>query len=184
LDSAHALGDILKYQFAKLEDEALYRNSDRLHPNREHIERELAEREKTLFNLDDTVYLYDLTSTYFEGQAKANPRAKRGYSRDQRVRTSNKVGRGIVLDRDGFPKAYEIFDGNIQDRKSLNQMLDVLERRMGKRPGATVIVDRGLEFDENLEQIRKRGLHCAPPSLFTSRIKAWTCISSSHRIGR
>jgi hypothetical protein len=68
-----ALGDILKQDFSKLEDEALYRNLDRLHPNREHIERELAEKEKTLFNLDDTVYLYDLTSTYFEGQAKANP---------------------------------------------------------------------------------------------------------------
>jgi hypothetical protein len=68
-----ALGDILKQDFSKLQDEALYRNLDRLHPNREHIERTLAEKEKTLFNLDDTVYLYDLTSTYFEGQAKANP---------------------------------------------------------------------------------------------------------------
>ncbi len=77
-----ALADILGQDFSRLEDEALYRNLDRLHPNREHIERELAEKEKTLFNLDDSVYLYDLTSTYFEGQAKANPQAKRGYSRD------------------------------------------------------------------------------------------------------
>jgi transposase len=153
-----ALGDILKRDFSKLEDEALYRNLDRLHPNREHIERELAEREKTLFNLDDTVYLYDLTSTYVEGQAKANPQAKRGYSRDQRP-DCKQVVVGLVLDRDGFPKAHEIFDGNIQDRKSLDRMLDALEKRMGKRPGATVIVDRGLAFDENLGQIRKRGLH-------------------------
>jgi transposase len=153
-----ALADILKQDFSELEDETLYRNLDRLHPNREHIERELAEREKTLFNLDDTVYLYDLTSTYFEGQAKANPQAKRGYSRDQRP-DCKQVVVGLVLDRDGFPKAHEIFDGNIQDRRSLDQMLDVLEKRVGKRIGATVIVDRGMAFDENLEQIRKRGLH-------------------------
>ena len=152
-----ALGDILKQDFSGLEDEALYRNLDRLHPNREPIERELAEKEKTLFNLDDTVYLYDLTSTYFEGQAKANPQAKRGYSRDKRP-DCKQVVVGLVLDRDGFPKAHEIFDGNMQDRRSLDQMLDVLERRTGKRV-ATVIVDRGMAFEENLEQIRKRGLH-------------------------
>ena len=153
-----ALGDILKQDFSELEDEALYRNLDRLHPNREHIERELAEREKTMFDLDDTLYLYDLTSTYFEGQAKANAQAKRGYSRDKRG-DCKQVVIGLVLDRDGFPKAHEVFDGNMQDRRSLNTMLDTLEKRTGKKPGATVIVDRGMAFDENLEQIRKRGLH-------------------------
>ena len=66
---------------------------------------------------------------------------------------------GLVVDRDGFPKAHEVFDGNLQDRRSLNKMLDALEKRTGKRPGATVIVDRGMAFDENLEQIRSRGLH-------------------------
>src|SRR5437016_6775808 len=153
-----ALGDILQEDFSELADEALYRNLDRLHPNREAIERALAEKEKTLFNLDDTVYLYDLTSTYFEGQAKANPQAKRGYSRDKRP-DCKQVVVGLVLDRDGFPKAHEIFDGNMQDRRSLDKMLDALEKRTGKRLGATVIVDRGMAFDENLEQIRKRGLH-------------------------
>ena len=153
-----ALGDILQEDFSELADEALYRNLDRLHPNREAIERALAEKEKTLFNLDDTVYLYDLTSTYFEGQATANPQAKRGYSRDKRP-DCKQVVVGLVLDRDGFPKAHEIFDGNTQDRRSLDQMLDALEKRTGKKLGATVIVDRGMAFAENLEQIRKRELH-------------------------
>ncbi len=153
-----ALGDILKVDFSKLQDDALYRNLDRLHPNREHIERKLAEKETTMFDLDDTVYLYDLTSTYFEGQAKANPQAKRGYSRDKRP-DCKQVVVGLVLDRDGFPKAHEIFDGNMQDRRSLDQMLAALEKRTGKHRGTTVIVDRGMAFDENLEQIRKRGLH-------------------------
>src|SRR5881409_1242175 len=153
-----ALGEILNENFSKLDDDALYRNLDRLHPNREHIERELAEREKTLFNLDDTVYLYDLTSTYLEGQAKANPQAKRGYSRDKRG-DCKQVVVGLVLDPDGFPKAHEVFHGNMSDRRSLDTMLDALEKRTGKKPGATVIVDRGMAYDENLEQIQKRGLH-------------------------
>src|SRR6516162_4498121 len=153
-----ALGDILQQNFSALEDETLYRNLDRLHPNREAIERELAEREKTLFNLDDSVFLYDLTSTYFEGQAEANPQAKRGYSRDKRP-DCKQVVVGLVLDRDGFPKAHEVFDGNLQDRGSLKTMLDALEKRMGKKPGATVIVDRGMAYDANLEEIGKHGLH-------------------------
>lgn len=153
-----ALGDILQEDFSGLQDEALYRNLDRLHPNREGIERQLAEREKTLFDLDDTVYLYDLTSTYFEGQALANPQAKRGYSRDKRP-DCKQVVVGLVLDRQGFPKAHEVFDGDTQDRASLDQMLDALEKRTGRRLGTTVIVDRGMAYDENLEQIQKRGQH-------------------------
>jgi hypothetical protein len=91
-----ALGDILREDFSTLADESLYRNLDRLHPQRETIERELAEREKTLFNLDDSLFLYDLTSTYFEGQAAANPQAQRGYSRDQRP-DCKQVMVGLVL---------------------------------------------------------------------------------------
>lgn len=163
-----ALGDILKEDFSKLEDESLYRNLDRLHPNRELIEREMAEQEKTLFNLDDTVYLYDLTSTYFEGQALLNQQAKRGYSRDQRP-DCKQVVVGLVLDRDGFPKAHEVFDGNVQDRATVDQMLDVLEKRTGKKAGGTVMVDRGMAYDENLEQIRKRGLHYLVAGLQSER---------------
>lgn len=153
-----ALGDILGADFSTLHEDALYRNLDRLHPNREKIERELAAREKTLFNLEDTVYLYDLTSTYFEGQAKGNPQAKRGYSRDQRP-DCKQVVVGLVLDRDGFPKAHEVFDGNRQDRSTVSEMLKTLEKRTGHKPGATVVVDRGMAYPENLAEIRAQGLH-------------------------
>lgn len=153
-----AMGDIVGADFSVLNENALYRNLDRLHPNREQIERELAEREKSLFNLDDTVYLYDLTSTYFEGLAERNPQAKRGYSRDKRP-DCKQVVVGLVLDRDGFPKAHEVFDGNVQDRATVDEMLTVLERRTGKKPGSTVIVDRGMAYEENLKQIRGRGHH-------------------------
>jgi len=153
-----AMGDMVGTDFSTLNDEALYRNLDRLHPNRERIERELAERERTLFNLDDTVYLYDLTSTYFEGQCLVNPQAKRGYSRDQRP-DCKQVVVGLVLDREGFPKAHEVFDGNRTDRTTVDEMLQALEQRIGTTGGATVVVDRGMAFDDNLKQITNRGHH-------------------------
>jgi transposase len=153
-----ALADLLGTDFTTLSDEALYRTLDRLHPQRAKIEQALAAREHTLFNLDDTIYLYDLTSTYFEGQCPVNPQAKRGYSRDHRP-DCKQVVIGLVLDRDGFPKAHEVFDGNRQDRSTVGDMLTRLEARTGRRGGATVVVDRGMAFAENLAQIRARGHH-------------------------
>lgn len=153
-----ALADILRTDFTALSDEALYRNLDRLHPQRAHIEQALAARERTLFNLDDTIYLYDLTSTYFEGQCPRNPQAKRGYSRDHRA-DCKQVVIGLVLDRDGFPKAHEVFDGNRHDQTTVEAMLTCLEKRTGRRGGATVVVDRGMAFAANLAQIRARGHH-------------------------
>lgn len=153
-----ALGDVLGADFATLYDEVLYRHLDRLHPQRAQIERELAERERTLFNLDGTLYLYDLTSTYFEGQMKRNPQAQRGYSRDKRPDCKQVLG-GLGLDREGFPQAHEVFEGNRRDHRTVAEMLASLERRTGSHPGATVVVDRGMASDENLAQIRAHGLH-------------------------
>jgi len=153
-----ALGDMLGMDFRTLSDEALYRNLDRLHPQRAAIEQALAARERSLFNLDDTIYLYDLTSTYFEGQCPQNPQAKHGYSRDHRP-DCKQVVVGLVLDRDGFPKAHEVFDGNRQDRTTVDEMLTALEQRTGRRGGATVVIDRGMAFAENLAQIRARAHH-------------------------
>jgi transposase len=153
-----ALADILGTDFTDLSDEALYRNLDRLHPQRARIEQALAARERTLFNLDDTIYLYDLTSTYFEGRCPHNPQAKRGYSRDHRP-DCKQVVIGLVLDRDGFPKAHEVFDGNRHDQTTVDDMLTKLEERTGRRGGATVVVDRGMAFAANLAQIRARGHH-------------------------
>jgi hypothetical protein len=79
-----ALGDILKQDFDGLGESSLYRILDVLHPHRSAIEAELVERERSLFNLDSSIYLYDLTSLYFEGLAAANPKAKRGHNRDGR----------------------------------------------------------------------------------------------------
>jgi transposase len=153
-----ALGDILGTEFSTLTEDALYRNLDKLHPHRKQIEKDLAAREKQLFNLDETIYLYDLTSTYFEGQVVRNRQAKRGYSRDKRP-DCKQVLVGLVLDRDGFPKAHEIFAGNRQDRSTVPEMLERLKQRTGQPPDATVVVDRGMAYEENLAQIRAQGLH-------------------------
>jgi transposase len=153
-----ALGDLLGTDFEGLFEDALYRNLDRLHPRRELIEKQLGDRERTLFNLEDSIYLYDLTSTYFEGQCKANPQAKRGYSRDKRA-DCKQVVVGLVLGREGFPKAHEIFEGSRGDAKSVEDMLTALEKRTGKQTGKTVVVDRGMAFAENLAQIQAHGHH-------------------------
>jgi len=160
-----ALEDILGIELSTLADDALYRNLDRLHPNRVAIEAGLSERERTLFNLDQTVFFYDLTSTYFEGLAMAT---KRGYSRDKRS-DCKQVVIGLTINRDGFPMAHEVFEGNRQDRVSLKDMLDSIDRRTSLQAGQTVVVDRGMAFAENLEQIRSRNLHYIVASRQTER---------------
>jgi transposase len=153
-----AMADILDVDFSRLPDDPLYRNLDRLHPHRAAIESALAGREQSLFNLGNTILLYDLTSTYFEGKAALIPKAKRGYSRDHRP-DCKQVVVGLVIGREGFPRAHEIFEGNTQDRKTLASMLDLLEKRVGLPEGSTVVVDRGMAFAENIAELRRRTLH-------------------------
>jgi len=153
-----ALSDILKVDFQTLAEDALYRNLDRLHAQRVPIEAALAERERTLFGVDQTVFLYDVTSTFFEGRAMANPKAKRGYSRDHRP-DCKQVLIGLAVNRDGFPLAHEVFAGNRHDSTTLEEMLKALDKRVGLQPGQTVVVDRGMSGEENVKQIVARKLH-------------------------
>jgi len=153
-----ALEDIMGVRLSDLRDDALYRNLDRLHPMQEQIEAGLRAREVDLFSLDSTIYLYDLTSTYFEGQCEKNEEAKRGYSRDRRPEC-NQVLVGLVVDREGFPIKHEVFEGNRADSTTLGAMLEALERSQGKKEGVTVVVDRGMADRRNLELIKSRGYH-------------------------
>src|SRR6201993_1438047 len=150
-----ALGDLFSTNFDTLEEDPLYKVLDRLHPHRAAIEAALVERQRSLFNLDITIYLYDLTSTYFEGVCARNPKAKRGYSRDHRP-DCKQVVVALVINRDGFSITHEVFAGNTQDRATLAIMLDVLTARAGLKEGATIVVDRGMAFDENIAEIKRR----------------------------
>lgn len=165
-----ALDDILGEDYCDLADDRLYRNLDRLYPHRGRIEQELAECERNLFNLDQTVYLYDLTSTYFEGQCPDNPKAKRGYSRDKRP-DCLQVVIGLVLNRNGFPLCHEIYEGNIRDQQTLAHMLDLLDERVGLQEGQTVVVDRGMAYSQNLEELKRRGLNYIVASRQSERDK-------------
>jgi transposase len=153
-----ALADILGVDFDGLKEDPLYQVLDKLHPHRAAIEAELVTRERNLFNLDPTIYFYDLTSTYFEGLAARNGKARRGYSRDHRP-DCKQVVLGLVVNRDGFPITHEIFAGNTQDRTTLATMLDRLRDRVGLKEAATVVLDRGMAYDDNLSELKARKLN-------------------------
>lgn len=163
-----ALPDILGVDFNALAEDALYRNLDKLHQHRVEIESALADREQNLFKLDQTVFLYDVTSTYFEGRAMGNAKAQRGYSRDHRG-DCKQVLVGLAVNREGFPLAHEVFAGNRHDSTTLEDMLKALDQRIGLRPEQTVVVDRGMAGANNLEQIRARGLHYLVAAKYTER---------------
>ena len=157
-----ALAELMPGSVASVNKDALYRISDQLYAHRVAIETGLAARERELFALQETIILYDLSSTYFEGIAARNEKAEHGYSRDHRP-DCKQVVVGLVLDGEGFPKAHEVFTGNTKDETSLARMLDSLDCRTSGAAGwpsrPTVIMDRGLATDENLELLRKRGEH-------------------------
>jgi transposase len=149
-----AVEDILDTPLEGLCEDALYRAMDKVYPHRHDIESALVKKEIDLFNLDRTVFFYDLTSTYFEGLALGNPKAKRGYSRDKRP-DCKQVVVALVVNRDGFPLLHEVFDGNTQDRSTLGKILNLIDKRIGLQEGQTVVVDRGMAYPENLDEIRK-----------------------------
>src|SRR3979409_1667534 len=113
------------------------------------------ERYGTLFGAEFDVLLYDLTSTYVEGAAEKNPMVRRGYSRDHRPDCEQLVI-SLIVNNEGFPFSYETFDGNRSDVTTMETILRMVERKYGKARRIWVF-DRGIESEENLAAIRKRG---------------------------
>jgi len=150
-----AIGDLIGLNGRPVSESALYRALDALLPYREQIEDALAEREKDLFRLPNTVVLYDLTSTYFEGEMKRNPSAKLGYSRDHRGDCKQLV-LGLIVDVEGFAKGHIIFDGNRRDSTTFEEMVALLDERCG-HTDAAIIMDRGLATEENRRYLRREG---------------------------
>ena len=101
--------------------------------------------------------LYDLTSTYFEGDVDAVPKAQRGYSRDHRPDCKQLV-LALIVTPEGFPLTYEVFPGNRLDRTTLEHILDTIEKKFGKARRLWVF-DRGIVSEDNLELLRQRGAH-------------------------
>jgi len=152
-----ALDDLLEIAEGKLNDTRLYRCLDKLLPEKTRLEQHLKERYGELFQADFDVLLYDLTSTYMEGAAEENALMRRGYSRDHRPDCEQLII-ALVVNREGFPFSYEVFDGNRADVTTLETILRMVERKHGKARRVWVF-DRGVVSEENLAAIRRRGGH-------------------------
>ena len=150
-----ALGDLLQLDEELVNKDRLYRALDQLLAHKAAIEAHLSRRCGELFSTDDKVLLYDVTSTYFEGQAEANPLAQRGYSRDHRP-DCKQVCIALVVTFDGFPLGYEVFAGNTHDSRTLQSIVTTMEARHGVT-GRVWIGDRGMASADNLAWLRESG---------------------------
>ena len=150
-----ALADLLGVAEDRVNDDRVYRALDHLLPHKTALEDHLKNRLGGLFGLDYELLLYDLTSTYFEGEAAANPMAKRGHSRDKR-RDCKQVCIGLVVTRDGIPLGYEVFAGNRTDITTVEEIVSTMERRYGVAHRVWVM-DRGMTSAETVAWLNRSG---------------------------
>jgi len=150
-----ALADLLQLGEQEVTKERLYRALDHLLEHKSALEAHLSKRCGQLFAAENEVLLYDVTSTYFEGQAERNPQAQRGYSRDHRP-DCKQVCIAVVVTFDGFPLGYEVFAGNTHDSRTLQTIVTTMEARHGVL-GRVWISDRGMASADNLAWLRETG---------------------------
>ena len=153
--TASALGELLGIPADKINEDRLYRALDQLLPHKKELEKHLKEKLGTLFSLDYDLRLYDVTSTYFEGQGAANEMAKRGHSRDQRS-DCKQVNIALVVSRCGMPIGYELFAGNKNDVTTVKDMVKHIEGLYGKA-NRIWAMDRGMASKSNVEFLGQEG---------------------------
>ncbi|HEV7929386.1 MAG TPA: IS1634 family transposase, partial [Nitrosospira sp.] len=149
-----ALADLLGVGWPQINESRLYRGLDVLHAQKDKLCAHLQQRYQSWFGVKFEFLLYDVTSTYFEGQAKANAKAMRGYSRDQRP-DCKQVNLGLVVTPEGLPIGYEVFAGNTADVSTVEQMVEMMEAKYGQAKRIWVL-DRGMVSEENLDFLRQR----------------------------
>ncbi len=150
-----ALSDLLGVPAEKVNEDRLYRALDALLPHKPALEKHLKEKLGDLFALDYDLLLYDITSTYFEGEAEKNPLAARGYSRDHRP-DCKQVNIALVVSRCGMPVGYEVFAGNRNDATTLEEIVEHIEGLYG-RANRIWVMDRGMVSEDNVEFLREGG---------------------------
>ncbi|MHB8390193.1 MAG: IS1634 family transposase [Acidobacteriaceae bacterium] len=146
-----ALPDLLQLDESLVNKDRLYRALDQLLPHKAALEAHLSKRHGELFAIENEVLLYDVTSTYFEG----NPQAQRGYSRDHRG-DCKQVCIALVVTFDGFPLGYEVFPGNTHDSTTVQHIVETMEKRHGA-VGKVWITDRGMVSAENVAWLKQTG---------------------------
>lgn len=147
-----AMDELLGLDFAVAGKDRLYRCLDRVLAHKQELFVHLKQRWQDLFDEEFDVLLYDLTSTYVEGEAQEIPKAKHGYSRDGRFDCKQVVIALVVTPR-GFPLAYEVMEGNTSDRTTLRGFLDKIEKTYGKARRVWMM-DRGIPQEEVLAEMR------------------------------
>ena len=152
LQERSGLGELLGVDFETVGAMQLYRASDALVKHREAIEAHLFDRAMGLFDLQPTVTLYDLTNTYFEGEASDQPQAQRGHSKEKRS-DCPLLTLGLMLDASGFVRRSKVFAGNVREHRTLAGMLEALEAPAG----ALVVMDRGVATDAGVTWLRDNG---------------------------
>ena len=149
-----ALPELLGVPTDRVDDNRLYRTLDQLLPHKEKLEVHLKNRMGELFDLEYDLLMYDITSTYFEGQANFDL-AQRGYSRDNRS-DCKQVCIGLVVSRCGMPLGYEVFAGNTADVTTVEHIVETMEDRYGKSDRIWVM-DRGMVSEDNIDFLLKGG---------------------------
>jgi transposase len=148
-----ALADLIGIPTEQVYVNRLYRALDKLLPHKERLEHHLKERFGELFDIQYDLLLYDVTSTYFEGEALGNPQAKRGYSRDKRA-DCKQVCIALVVTKEGIPLGYEVFDGNRRDVTTVKEIVTKIETRYGIA-NRIWVMDRGMISEKNLEFLKE-----------------------------
>ena len=176
-----AMDALLESDFAVAEKDRLYRCLDRIVEHKQELFVWLKQKWAELFQADFEVLLYDLTSTYFEGNMEECEKAKRGYSRDSRP-DCTQVVIALIVTPDGFPLAYEVMDGNTSEQKTLKPFLDQIEKAYGKARRVWVM-DRGIPTEATLREMRERNISYlvgTPKGRINKHEKQWLGLSWKH----
>ncbi len=148
------LKDILGISVEKINDDRLYRTLEHIINHKDDACKHLQDRYRDLFGTEFEFLLYDVTSTYFEGLAKKNQKAQRGYSRDHRP-DCLQVCIGLVVSKEGLPVGYEVFAGNRADVTTLDEIVELLENKYGKTSRIWAF-DRGVASEDNIAMLKER----------------------------
>ena len=155
LQDTTALDELLGADFTDLSQDRVYKTSDLLFRHKNQIEDHLRSRERSLFNLEEKIILYDLTNTFFEGSGKYNSKAHFGLSKEKRS-DCPLVTLGLVLDADGFPKRTEVFEGNVSEPGTLEGMITTLSfADLQTRP--LIVMDAGIATQSNILWLKGKG---------------------------
>ena len=157
LQNISGLGELIDYDFSKINLYKMYAISDQLLKNKEAIEKYLYLQEKNLFGFKETITFYDLTNTYFEGSAAANKLGERGHSKEKRT-DCPLVTLGLMLDSSGFPKCSKVFEGNVSEPVTLEKMIKGMEQKSSpdllNHQKATIVMDAGIATEDNIKWLK------------------------------